>query len=142
MGQTGLVLLDVDDVVAHELGQSIVGLRARDGQRAYLAHEAATLQRLAQQRPAGIIRVGQDCFSEPGVLDAMRTTCTIVYISRPDGFEDGDEPSASWSWQRGVQWLSEVFRTRLPSVADRVIDGRDRHALNIARQLMTEMGCG
>ena len=40
-GQTGLTLLDVDDAVAHRLGMSLVGLRYRDGEYAYLKEERA-----------------------------------------------------------------------------------------------------
>lgn len=144
-GQTGLLLLDVDDAVAHQLGQSIVALRARDGQRAYLTEEAAALRRLSRQRPAGIIRVGQDCFLERGVFSTVRKHCSIYYIARPEDFE-GDIPApptaAPRPWDRSLRWLSSVLKPRLSDVATRLIDGEDRHALSIARQIAAELRDG
>ena len=67
-GQTGLTLLDVDDVVAHQLGMSLVGLRHRDGEYAYLKHERAALMRLLGQTPAGIIRVGRNTLASRRVM--------------------------------------------------------------------------
>ncbi len=134
-GQTGLVLLDVDDAVAHALGQSIIGLRKRDGRYAYLADEASALRRLVKQRPAGIVRVGKDCFLDRRVIRDVGAHADIWYIDRPRAFEEPTEDTDR-AWTDVFKQLGQALRPNVRDSADRIIAGGTRHALNVAREIV------
>ena len=134
-GQTALVLLDVDDAVAHDLGQSIIGLRKRDGRYAYLAQEAAALKRLVRQRPAGLVRAGRDCFLDKRVVRDVAALAHIWYIDRPADFEVQPTDGAS-PWTDVFKRVGQALRPHVRDSAHRVISGGERHALNVAREIV------
>ena len=139
-GQCGLPLLDIDDIVSHELGQSILGLRKRDGAGAYLGQERRALARLLPQRPAGIIRAGQDCVGHAATMRLVQLGAQIYYVGRADDFESTDLDSPRFSW---TQFFSELGRrSRRASVragATWSVDAGDRHALNVAREILGQL---
>ena len=139
-GQSGLPLLDIDDIVSHELGQSILGLRVRDGDGAYLAQERRALARLIAQRPAGIVRAGQDCVGHTATLRLVQRTARIYYVGRPANFECSDSMKSTFRLTRFLRDLSlQPRRARVRSDAFWSVSAGHRHALNIANEIMVQL---
>ena len=135
-GQTGLTLLDVDDVVAHRLGMSLVGLRHRDGQYAYLRDERTSLIRLVKKKPAGIIRGGKDPLTSEKVMEEVMRHGDILFIQRSLDYEPSKNSKRlsirHYFNQVGVRLNRDVVERN----ARHIIRADNEHALSIAKSIV------
>lgn len=147
--RTGLSLIDLPRWVEHEAGRSLSELVLLDGEGALRAIEARLLRRALDDRPAGIIALGDGTLLDPDNRRLVQEKARLVYLKADldDALRcirahlresPGELPDFVLNEPESVQALRPLFEARREGYegAEVVLEVSGKHPNRIAEEII------
>lgn len=115
---TGLPYTELDRSIEHSTGRSVAQLVLEEGESSYRATERDRLQRALEERPAGIIVLGEGALADPTSRALVAEKSVLVYVHRePDELaarlrsQQERFPATGYPWFPAAGFCDNDFET-------------------------------